>query len=293
MYNIYINEFLRDGHVQNVEEKIYEIPGYYPEEEMLDNPKVKNEMGKAGTFEFGMQPSNPWYSSLIQMRTRFRVEKDEETIFFGRVLSIDTDMYGKRTIHCEGALAFLLDTLMQSTKEEEREKITIVKYIEDLITSHNNLTEAWKNFEYGEIPGHYSASIRAEQKPDLDETKLDKYGTGSWTSILNCLEDLTSKHGGYLRARYENGHNYIDWLRFYYNPQKNNQPLKVGENIIDVSNTVDMNGIFTALIPEGTKNGKPLYMDDPRAYTVQVPVRRKKTTQTEGGETEQGEGGGS
>ena len=286
MYKIYINEFLRNGSVvkkaEDKPELMYEIPGDYPEEELLIDSKLKNEMGKAGTFEFAIQPPNPWYSSLMQMRTRFRVDLDTETIFFGRVLSIDTDMYGKRTVHCEGALAFLLDTLMQSTKEEERQKITLETYIKSLIDSHNNIVgeETWKKFEYGEIPGYYTSSILEEQKPK--ETEAKKFGTGSWTSVLNCLEDLTSKYGGYLRARHKNGKNYIDWLRYYYNPVKNNQPIRLGENLIDVSNTVDVNGIFTALIPEGTKNGKPLYMDDPRAYTVQVPVRRPKQTEGEG-----------
>lgn len=263
-------------------ELMYEIPGDYPEEELLIDPKVKNEMGKAGTLEFAMQPCNPWYTALMQMRTRLRVDLDQNTIFYGRVLSIDTDMYGKRTVHCEGALAFLLDTLMESTKEEERQKITLEAYVKSLVDSHNNVVgdETWKKFGYGEIPGFYSSSIKSEQKPV--ETEEKKFGTSSWTSVLNCFEDLTSKYGGYLRATHKNGVNYLDWLRYYYNPVKNDQPLQVGENIVDLSSTVDVNGMFTALIPEGTKNGKSLYMDDPRAYTVQVPVRRRKETGEEG-----------
>ena len=286
MYKIYINEFLRNGSVvknnENAPELMYDIPGNYPDEELLIDPKIKNEMGKAGTFEFAMQPSNPWYSSLIQMRTRLRVDYDNYTIFFGRVLNIDTDLYGKRTVHCEGALAFFLDVLMESSKEEERSKISLETYFSNLIESQNNLTESWKNFELGEVPGHYSNYILPEQKPYESENK--KFGTSSWTSILNCLEDLTSKYGGYLRATHRDGVNYIDWLRYYFNPQKNNQPLRIGSNIIDVSNTVDVNNLFTALIPEGSKNGKSLYMDDSRAYTVKVPVKKKKDT-SEGGES--------
>ena len=262
---------------------MFEIPGEYPEEEMLQDPKVKNEMGKADTFEFAMEPDNPWYSSLLQMKSRFRVDLDGTTIFFGRVLSITTDMYGKKTVHCEGALAFLLDTLMISTKEEEREKISLASYIESLIDSHNNLTESWKHFSLGEVPGHYSAGIASEQR--VVESSLKAFGTGSWTSILNCLEEITSKYGGYLRARHVNGTNYIDLLRYYYKPVKNNQPLRVGENVIDISNTVDVNGLFTALVPEGTAKGKPLYLDDPRYYTVKTPVVKPKTTEEEEEET--------
>ena len=274
MFTVYINEFLRNGSVITTQERMFDIPGMYPEDEMIVDPRVKNELGKADTLEFSMEPSNPWYSSLLQMRTRFRVDYDGQTIFFGRVLSIDTDMYGKRMVHCEGALAFLIDTLMLPVKEEERQKISIGQYISDLIGSHNNLTESWKHFELGEVPGHYSNSILPEQR--IVEPNLRKFGASSWTSILNCLEELTSKYGGYLRARHVNGTNYIDWLRNYYNPSINNQTLHIGDNIIDISNSIDVNGLFTALIPEGTKNGKPIYVDDPRPYTVSVPVRKKK-----------------
>lgn len=279
MYTVYVNEFLRNGSVVTTEETMFSIPGDYLEEEMIEDPKVKNEMGKADTFEFAMEPDNPWYSSLLQMKSRFRVDLDGTTIFFGRVLSITTDMYGKKTVHCEGALAFLLDTLMISTKEEERVEISLPAYIESLIDSHNNLTENWKHFELGEVPGHYSSGIADEQK--VVETQNKKFGAGSWTSILNCLEEITSKYGGYLRARHVNGTNYIDLLRYYFKPVKNNQPLRVGENIVDISNTVDVNGLFTALIPEGQAKGKPLYLDDPRSYTVKTPVVKPKEEEEE------------
>ena len=115
-------------------------------------------------------------------------------------------------------------------------------------------------------------------------------------NILNCLEEITSNYGGYLRARHVNGVNYIDLLRYYYNPVKNDQPLRVGDNIVSISNTVDVSGMFTALIPEGSKKGKPLYLDDPRRYTVKIPVVRPKgdgegEDEGAGGEGEgQGEG---
>jgi len=284
LYAIYINEFLRNGSTVTTEEKMYDIPAYYPEHEMLIDPKVKTEMGKASTFEFSMEVSNPWYSCLMQMRTRMRVVYDGKTIFYGRVLSIDTDLYGKRSVHCEGALAFFNDTLMEATKEDEREKISLETYVSDLITTHNNLVEEWKRFELGEVPGNYSNAVNDEQK--LSEEDDKKFGTSSWTSIMNCLEELTSQYGGYWNARYENGKNYIDWLKDYINPTKNNQPIEVGSNVVDLSNTVDLNNIFTILIPEGSKNGESIYLDDHLKHTVKTPV---VTPKDEGEEEEEPE----
>lgn len=281
MYGIYIRHFVAPegwnnaGRVVEDEHLIYELPAEYPGDEMLIDPKVKNEMGKAGSFEFSMEQTNPFYNSLFQMTTMIRVKYDDDTIFYGRVLAIDTDMWGKRKVHCEGALAFLIDTLIMATKEEERDKITLEQYVKDLIDSHNGLVtdDANKKFEYGEIPGYYSSNIPSSMKP-VGETR--KFGVGSWTSTMNCLEELTSKYGGYWRARYKesNGKLYLDWLLNMFDPVTNNQPVRLTDNVIDMNNTVDVNGIFTVLIPEGSKDGKPLYLDDiPKTVTK---VKRKK-----------------
>lgn len=282
MYQVYIRHFSPPrgwGGEQIIETEtlMYELPGNYPEDEVLIEPKVKNEMGKAGSFEFGMEQSNPWYSSLEQMTTLMRVKYDDETIFYGRVLAIDTDMWGKKQVHCEGALAFLLDTLIIATKEEERESISLETYVKDLIDSHNSLVtdEPNKQFNYGQIPGYYSQNIPAVMRP-VSETR--KFGSGSWTSTMNCLEDLTSKYGGYWRARYNDsdGKLYLDWLLNMFDPVTADQPLRLTENIIDMSNTVDVNGIFTVLIPEGTKNGKSLYLDDIPKTVVKIAKPKKK-----------------
>ena len=286
MYRVYIRNFTAPSDWPNAgqevtqEHLIYSLPMEFPEEEILVDPKVKTEMGKAGSFEFSMEQGSPFYSSLRQMKTLMRVKYDDTTIFYGRVLSIDNDMWGKRKVHCEGALAFLLDTLIIATKEEERKKISLEEYVKSLIDSHNNLVtdEPSKKFYYGQIPGYYSSSIPAVMRP-VGETR--KFGSGSWTSTMNCLEDLTSKYGGYWRARYEESNDrlYLDWFLNMFDPVVNTQPLRVTENIIDINNTVDVNGIFTVLIPEGTKNGKPLYLDDiPKTVTKTKRKKKKKET---------------
>ena len=378
MYTIYIRHFLAPsdwsnaGELERNEHKMYEFPCEYPGEEMLVDPKVKNEMGKAGTFEFAMQPGNPWYGSLMQLTTLMRVDYDGDTIFYGRVLNIDTDMWGKRSVHCEGALAFLIDTLSIPTKEHEREKISLETYVKNLIDSHNNLVtdEPTKQFAYGQIPGYYTPEILPEMRPVGEERK---YGSGSWTTTMNCLEDLTSQYGGYWRVRYDDYdyvdtigrwgygnidlnnraviHNpdgsfstelsfsaeidgvevllptiidgivrteayalqyyqnknkflgkfntpeeaneyavqlherqqwyyggkpkvtklYLDWLLNMFDPNINAQPMRITENIIDIQNTVDVNGIFTVFIPEGSKGGDSVYLDDIPKTVVKIP----------------------
>lgn len=277
MYKIYVRHYMPPGSAANdrivdTETLMYDYPLDDNEGTLID-PKVKNEMGKAGSFEFSMEQNCPWYSSFFQMTSLIRVKYDDETIFYGRVLAIDTDMWGKRRVHCEGALAFLIDTMMEATKEDDRQTISLQTYVKDLIDTHNSFVadDPNKHFFYGEIPGYYSSGILDSMKPDNESRQ---FGTGSWTSVLNCLEDLTSKYGGYLRARYNDsdGKLYLDWLKDMFDPNVLNQPLELTENIIDMTSTVDVNGIFTVLIPEGQSNGNSLYLDDIPKTIIKVPL---------------------
>ena len=243
------------------EQPVYSIPSFMPENEILIDPVVKNEMGKAGSFEFAIQVNNPIYNAIEQMKTMFTVDYDGNNIFHGRVLTVETDIWGQKKIHCEGAMAFLLDTLIMPTKKDERQEIDLRTYLNDLIDSHNSLVDGSKAFTLGEI----------STRVPLDEKY--KFGNESWTSTLNCLEELISKYGGYFRVRHYGGTNYLDWLFDFYDSAINSQPIMLGKNLIDMSNNIDVNGIFTVLIPEGKKNGKPLYLDDIPKTVTKVPVQ--------------------
>lgn len=82
----------------------------------LGNPKLRIEVNAAGTLDFELPPTNVAYSKIIPMVTEFHVIKDNQKthdkhIWFGRVLTIGTDMYGIKTVHCEGGLAYLNDCI--------------------------------------------------------------------------------------------------------------------------------------------------------------------------------------
>lgn len=82
----------------------------------LGNPKLHIEVNTAGTLDFELPSTNVAYSRIIPMVTELHVFKDNQKthdkhIWFGRVLTIDTDLYGIKTIHCEGGLAYLNDCI--------------------------------------------------------------------------------------------------------------------------------------------------------------------------------------
>ena len=82
----------------------------------LGNPKLRIEVNAAGTLDFELPLTNVAYSRIIPMVTELHVFKDNQKthdkhIWFGRVLTIDTDLYGTKTCHCEGGLAYLNDCI--------------------------------------------------------------------------------------------------------------------------------------------------------------------------------------
>lgn len=82
----------------------------------LGNPKLHIEVNTAGTLDFELPPTNVAYSRIIPMVTELHVIKDNQKthdkhIWFGRVLTIDTDLYRTKTVHCEGGLAYLNDCI--------------------------------------------------------------------------------------------------------------------------------------------------------------------------------------
>lgn len=88
----------------------------YDDELKLGNPKLHIEVNVAGTLDFELPSTNVAYSRIIPMVTELHVIKDNQKthdkhIWFGRVLTIDTDLYGTKTIHCEGGLAYLNDCI--------------------------------------------------------------------------------------------------------------------------------------------------------------------------------------
>lgn len=82
----------------------------------LGTPKLHIEVNAAGTLDFELPMTNAAYSRIIPMVTELHVIKDnqkthDKRIWFGRVVTIDTDLHGTKTIHCEGGLAYLNDCI--------------------------------------------------------------------------------------------------------------------------------------------------------------------------------------
>lgn len=100
----------------------------YDESLRLSDPKLHLEVNSAGTLKFSITPDNVGYDKLVPMKTQFIVMRSDspekngtrqrnKIIWFGRALTIDTDIYKVKSIHCEGGLSYLNDVVYRDNSE--------------------------------------------------------------------------------------------------------------------------------------------------------------------------------
>ena len=257
VFTFYIKNYMSGSSYKRSEAEMFHIPNEESSDNLVIDPRITMEMGKAGSLEFKMEMGHPFYSAMLQMKTIIRVEYFGRTLFRGRVLTIDNTMYGTRTIHCEGDLAFLLDTMMEAVRDELKQKKELKNWITEVLDHHNSWVESDKKIYKGNLPGNYASGIRSEQKIDNDTKKYDQ---DSWASTLSCLESLSSQYGGYWRTRYDRGTVYLDWMKNYFD-HGGDQKIEIGKNLIDISHSLEVNNLFTVVVPVGSRKGKSLYLD--------------------------------
>ena len=253
-----------NGGIGTLEQEFLTIP--FHKDPDINNPRVKNEIGKAGSFEFSMEPTSALYNAMIQMKTMMRVVLFGKTIFRGRVLTIDqSPLTGSHTIHCEGDLSFFLDSYQQGVKDDIRPTISVFNYLTQIINQHNQCVDASRQFALGEVPGQYTAATAESQRVIIPAEKANqKFGDASWNTSMDRLEGLLGDFGGYFRTRHdaENHITYLDWYDKYYNATTNTQPIKLARNLIDLSGPAEISNLFTVIIPIGRNQSEDVFISD-------------------------------
>ena len=265
MYKITIKNYYRSGVLVKDETTLYHIPIQEGEKDnVLTDPSVSCDLGKTGTLEFTIYPNHPYYHAIAQMRTIMRVEYDGDTIFRGRILTVDNTMAGVKRIHCEGDMAFLLDSYQMGMKKELRSDTTLNAYITDILDEHNRQMmesgETDKCIYPGYVPGNYPSFIsNMQQIPN----ETEPFGSDSTEQTMSALESLTKEFGGFFRTRYSDTDkkSYLDWCRLWFREDlENGQPVSITQNIIDAQSNSEVDNIFTALIPIGSNEGEDVFI---------------------------------
>lgn len=131
MYRIYM---LRTSDVRD-RVYIYDDEMPYDKTRRLISPKLCMEINSAGSLEFSFTSENIGYGLIRGLACEIGVEQNGRIIWYGRPISIDEDQWGVRTVHCEGALAYLLDGIyMKDSKDANQDSwIESVKHADQAL----------------------------------------------------------------------------------------------------------------------------------------------------------------
>lgn len=206
------------------------------EELSIINPVIELEVNKAGTFTFTVPPNHPYYANLADKDTLIDVYRDDDTepIFEGIVATTEVDFFKQKKVTCEGELTFLNDSIL---RPNYRQGYTSRQLLESYINEHNSLVEAKKRFTVGQVTAK-------------DTNDYITCYTNYQSTMTEIKEDLIDDIGGYLRTRHVSGTRYLDYLA--ESPRTNNQIIRLGENLIDLSIGLENDDLATVIIPLGT-----------------------------------------
>ena len=201
----------------------------------IGTPILTLEAGKAGSLSFTMYPNHPEYDSLRRMLGRVVVYEDDTELFRGRILRMETNLYKERKVTCEGDLSYLMDSIADPGEYTE----SISAHFSRLVDMHNRQVERDKQFAVG--------IVNVDKATESQTFKTDSYRTTS----AAMSDDLTGVFGGYIRTRKSGGTVYLDYIGDY--GKAGNQNIEFGVNMIDFSESVSSDDIFTVLLPTGSE----------------------------------------
>ncbi len=205
------------------------------EELAIINPEIDQEVNKAGTFTFTLPPTHPYYNTIKKRTSLIDVYRDDDTepLFEGVCIDSIIDFWKQKKLTCEGELTFLNDSNLRPQKYDDK---TVRQLLESYISQHNVQTEAMKHFTVGQVT--------------VSDSNNSIYCYSNYNSTMTEIkEDLVDDLGGFLRCRHEEGVRYLDYLAA--SPRTNNQVIRLGENLLDLSQNIDTEEIATVIIPLG------------------------------------------
>lgn len=218
------------------------------------------ELNKTGTLTFRISPTHPNFDKIFKHKSEVYLFQDDECIFCGRVLNDEADIYNFKAIECEGMLGYLLDSVQRADKYDLTGATKLTDYLSSIIQKHNNQVDDYKKFSVGEVSEDIDTSDNL-LRISTDEDTL--------TTLNNNLVDVYNHT--YLSASFNsNGDkiiNYVNSAKLH----KNNQVIKLGKNLLSLTQTYKGEEIATAIIPLGaTINSEELENGETVNYRLDI-----------------------
>ena len=201
----------------------------------LISPVLDMEAGAAGSLEFTMPPNHIFYNNIVPMGGDIEVYEDDELIWFGRPRTPTMNFYKQRVFHCEGALAFLNDSIQT---KETIDGLTTYEILDKIIKRHNSMVSTNRQFLLGDVTVNYNKNQYREFDHENSMDAVRKFVIGT--------------DGGYLFVRKENETIYLDWYADM--PFTCNQPIQLALNMIDLAREDSYDEFCTGVYAIGGQN---------------------------------------
>lgn len=199
------------------------------------NPILKLALNDAGSFTADVPPTHPLYDDVDTMAD-IDVYCDNQWLWSGRIVEVESDFWKIKSIYCEGALAFLNDSIQPPHRYQFVGGMAYRQYLEAVIAEHNTQVESNRQFQVGIV--------------DMLYTGVDFFRYTNYESTLKEIkDDLIADAGGYIRIRKDDGVFYLDYIESYNTTQR--QTISFGENLLDFARNVTAGDIATRVIPLG------------------------------------------
>lgn len=198
--------------------------------------QVETETNAPGSMRFSVPYNHPYLDKIVGLSSDIRVYDGSEEIFRCRPITDGEDLYRSRTFKCEGELAFLYDSIQP---RRELHGVTPYQLFSMLVEEHNRQVQG------GPIDKTFRVGVVTVNDPN---NSLYRYTNRETT--FDCITGkLIKQLGGHLRVRTQSGYRYLDLLADV--DTISDQPIQLGDNLLDYSRDTDYTQIATACIPLG------------------------------------------
>lgn len=216
-----------------------------------------NTLNAIGSAKLGFPNTHFQRSSLNELIVPYHslvsIERDDIEIFRGRTLLPSSDFYRTLVCPCESELAFFCDSAVAPGTYTG----TPSALFGALIANHNAQVDTFKRFSAGSVTVSGSSQSFTVKEP---------------CSSLAYLNDLIAAFGGCIKFSWVSSTRTISWLSSLGD---NEQQIKFGVNLLDLSVGYSQSEIVTRVVPYGKAvDGvrltlpSPGYVDDQTAQAT-------------------------
>ena len=216
-----------------IDGNVYRLHDQRDQQLRVINPYLILTLNKTGDLEFQIPPTHMYYHTVEKLKSVIQLIEDGELIFEGRPIFEDTDFRNVKKFSCEGSMAYLMDSIQRPYSITGN----IHDFFAEMVKRHNEQVEDRKKFVLGRVN-----VVDENNEVKRESTSLEN----TWNTLNKQLIDV---HGGCLWVEYRDDKRYLNYTYDYGG--RNEQQIRFGVNLLDLTRYQDATKVVTCMIPYG------------------------------------------